>query len=89
MRHALATELLASGVALSDISQVLRHRDLDHDGDLRQGGLHVVAGRRARMAGSDPMSALSVTLNDYLSLRRGLGHQPASAARLLPRFVAG
>jgi site-specific recombinase XerD len=28
MRHALATELLASGVALSDISQVLRHRDL-------------------------------------------------------------
>jgi integrase len=34
------------------------------------------------------MSALSVTLNDYLSLRRGLGHQLASAARLLPRFVA-
>lgn len=28
MRHAFATELLASGVALSDISQVLRHRDL-------------------------------------------------------------
>jgi site-specific recombinase XerD len=28
MRHALATELLASGVALGDISQVLRHRDL-------------------------------------------------------------
>ena len=28
MRHALATELLAGGVALSDISQVLRHRDL-------------------------------------------------------------
>jgi len=28
MRHALATELLAGGVALSDINQVLRHRDL-------------------------------------------------------------
>jgi site-specific recombinase XerD len=28
MRHALATELLANGVALTDISQVLRHRDL-------------------------------------------------------------
>jgi site-specific recombinase XerD len=28
MRHALATELLASGVPLTDISQVLRHRDL-------------------------------------------------------------
>jgi len=34
------------------------------------------------------MSALSVTLNDYLALRRGLGHQLADAARLLPRFVA-
>jgi site-specific recombinase XerD len=28
LRHALATEMLASGVALTDISQVLRHRDL-------------------------------------------------------------
>jgi integrase/recombinase XerD len=34
------------------------------------------------------MSALSVTLNDYLALRRGLGHQLADAARLLPHFVA-
>jgi site-specific recombinase XerD len=28
LRHALATELLATGVTLTDISQVLRHRDL-------------------------------------------------------------
>jgi site-specific recombinase XerD len=28
LRHALATEMLATGVALTDISQVLRHRDL-------------------------------------------------------------
>jgi site-specific recombinase XerD len=28
LRHGLATQLLASGVALTDISQVLRHRDL-------------------------------------------------------------
>jgi integrase len=34
------------------------------------------------------MSALSVTLDDYLALRRGLGHQLAGAGRLLPRFVA-
>jgi integrase/recombinase XerD len=34
------------------------------------------------------VSALSTTLNDYLALRRGLGHQLADAARLLPRFVA-
>jgi integrase len=40
------------------------------------------------MAGSDAMSALGVALDDYLALRRGLGHQLAGAARLLPRFVA-
>ena len=28
LRHALATEMLRRGVALPDISQVLRHRDL-------------------------------------------------------------
>ena len=28
LRHALASELLAQGVTLVDISQVLRHRDL-------------------------------------------------------------
>jgi integrase/recombinase XerD len=28
LRHALATDMLAAGVTLPDISQVLRHRDL-------------------------------------------------------------
>jgi integrase/recombinase XerD len=40
------------------------------------------------MAGNDPMSALGVALDDYLALRRGLGHRLAGAGRLLPRFVA-
>jgi integrase len=34
------------------------------------------------------MSALSEHLDDYLRLRRGLGHELADAHRLLPRFVA-
>ncbi len=34
------------------------------------------------------MSALSQHLQEYLRLRRLLGHEPADAARLLPRFVA-
>ena len=34
------------------------------------------------------MSALASHLEDYLRLRRALGHQLADAARLLPRFVA-
>lgn len=33
------------------------------------------------------MSALSQALDDYLRLRRSLGHQLADAGRLLPRFV--
>lgn len=34
------------------------------------------------------MSALSQHLDEYLRLRRGLGHELADAHRLLPRFVA-
>lgn len=34
------------------------------------------------------MSALSQHLEEYLCLRRSLGHKLAEAARLLPRFVA-
>ncbi len=40
------------------------------------------------MAGGDAMSTLEQSLTDYLTLRRGLGHQMADAARLLPSFVA-
>jgi integrase len=34
------------------------------------------------------MSALAESLRDYLALRRGLGHQMADAARLLPSLVS-
>lgn len=34
------------------------------------------------------MSALSEAADDYLRLRRSLGHELAEAHRLLPRFVA-
>ena len=40
------------------------------------------------MAGSPVMSALAQHLEDYLRLRRLLGHELSDAARLLPRFVA-
>lgn len=40
------------------------------------------------MAGDGAMSAFSNHLQEYLRLRRGLGHELADAARLLPRFVA-
>jgi len=34
------------------------------------------------------MTALSRTADDYLRLRRALGHKLADAGRLLPRLVA-
>ena len=40
------------------------------------------------MAGRAAMSAFSQHLQDYLQLRRLLGHELADAARILPRFVA-
>lgn len=33
------------------------------------------------------MNSMAAALSDYLTLRNGLGHQLADAARLLPRFV--
>jgi integrase/recombinase XerD len=39
------------------------------------------------MAGSDPMTALEQHLDEYLKLRRALGHKLGHAHRYLPRFV--
>jgi integrase len=39
------------------------------------------------MAGSDAVSALAEAADQYLRLRRALGHDLADAGRLLPRFV--
>jgi integrase/recombinase XerD len=40
------------------------------------------------LAGSDAVSALAEAADQYLRLRRALGHDLADAGRLLPRFVA-
>jgi integrase len=39
------------------------------------------------MAGSDPMTTLAQHLDEYLKLRRALGHKLGHAHRYLPRFV--
>ncbi|MGH9102641.1 MAG: tyrosine-type recombinase/integrase, partial [Acidimicrobiales bacterium] len=48
----------------------------------------LVALGRSALAGRRSMSALSKTAEEYLALRRSLGHDLADAHRLLPRFVA-
>src|SRR4051795_790791 len=62
-------------------------RPRDHLG-LCQGRPDRSARCRAVLAGSGAMSALAQRAEQYLRLRRALGHQLDDAHRLLPRFVA-
>src|SRR4029077_1543070 len=58
-----------------------------HHRPLRKSRLRFAAACRTAMARSTPMSSLRDDLDNYLQLRRHLGHDLADAARLLPRFV--
>ena len=77
-----------AGAALADISQVLRHSDLATTAIYAK----VDLGRLRQVArpwpGAATMTALAQHLDEYLQLRRTLGHKLADAHRLLPRFVA-
>ena len=52
LRHALATDMLRHGVALADIGQVLRHRDLATTAPARPSAQR--AGRRCRRSSGSP-----------------------------------
>src|SRR5450755_577210 len=59
-----------------------------HDSDLRQGRSRTAASGRAAVARSRAMSALETHVDDYLRLRRTLGHDLTETGRLLHRFAA-
>jgi integrase/recombinase XerD len=59
-----------------------------HDRALCEGRLHRPARGRAALARTGSVTGLREELEDYLQLRRSLGHQMAEAAWLLPDFVA-
>jgi integrase len=86
LRHSLATEMLRRGAALVGEPSTASSRP-GHDGDLCQGRSRHAAQGRPALAGSDTVSALSEAAEQYLRLRRSLGHDLADAHRLLPRFV--
>ena len=89
VRHALATEMLRqagwrpAGNRLGGASVGPRHHSR-----LREGRPRCAAQRRRWLAGDHGMSVFARHLEDYLRLRRALGHQLADAGRLLPDFVA-
>jgi integrase len=87
LRHAVATGMVAQGVALTDISQVLRHRGLATTATYAKVDLASLRAVARPWPGSAAMTDLRSALVDYLALRNRLGHELADAARLLPRFV--
>ena len=88
LRHSAATGMLRAGAALPEIGQVLRHRRLCHDGDLRQDRRQCAAGAGPPVAGRCGMSPLRQALADYLAVRRALGYKLAYAGKLLGQFVS-
>jgi hypothetical protein len=87
LRHALATTMLRNGAALVEISPVLRHRDLATPPSTQR--LTWTRCVTSPSPGQEVQgSALGQAVEDYLRLRRSLGHDLADAGRLLTRFVA-
>ena len=90
LRHSLATNMVRQGASLAEIGDVLRHRarrstmiyaKLDVDG-LRSIAPRMAGGRRCKM------STLVQELDRYLTIRRSLGFDLGTTARVLRRFVA-
>ena len=88
LRHALASEMLRQGSDLVEISQVLRHRDLATTSVYAKVDRSALRAVARPWPGVRAMSALAGRAQEYLRIRRMLGHELAEAARLLPRFVA-
>ena len=87
LRHTLATRMLAPGCGAGGHQPgAASQRSRDHR-DLRKGRSRPAATGRPAVAGSGTMTVLEQHLDEYLQLRRTLGHKLADAHRLLPRFV--
>ena len=93
LRHTTACEMVAAGVPLVRIGQVLRHRSLQSTAiyarvDLDQ--LRLLAQPwPAAEDGVGPMSAtLQAHVDDYLRLRRALGFKLERHGRILPQLAA-
>jgi integrase len=89
LRHTVACEMVAAGVPLADIAQVLRHHSLQTTALSRAGGPGPAAGPGRAVAGKRAaMNALSSHGEDYLQLRRALGFKLERAGQLLPQMMA-
>ena len=75
LRHTAATEMLGAGASLSEIGQVLRHREQRTTARLRDGRPRGATARPALAADGSRcgMTALRQALDDYLRIRRQLG----------------
>jgi site-specific recombinase XerD len=88
LRHALASQLLGQGASLIDVSQVLRHKQLESTAIYAKVDLDTAAADSRALAGSGTMTTFTQHVEDYLRLRRTLGYKLHDHARLLRRFAA-
>ena len=78
--------MLRSGASLGDRPTAAACTS-DDDTDLRQGGYRSAAPHRSSLDGWRVMSKLRTVLDEYLALRRALGHKLREPAQLLQQFV--
>jgi len=88
LRHSLATDLLRRGASLTEIGQLLRHSQPTTTQIYAKVDIAALRTLGLAWPGAALMSPLRETLDEYLAMRRALGHKLCRAGRLLQQFVA-
>src|SRR5215217_5936624 len=85
--HTAASEMLRCGASLPEVGVVLRHRRAATTAIYAKVDRQGAQADRASVAGSGPVSALRVSLAEYLAVRRALGYKLEGTERLLGQFL--
>ena len=86
-RHALAMQMLRHGASLTEIGEVLRHRSPQTTTIYAKVDLDALRPLALPWPGRCAMSTLRVAVQQYLTMRRGLGFKLHEAGKVLLKFV--
>ena len=87
LRHSLATDLLRRGASLDEIGQLLRHSQPITTQIYAKVDIAALRSIGLAWPGACVMSPLQKALDEYLAVRRALGHKLRLSGCLLRRFV--
>ena len=87
LRHTLATGMLRNGACMAEISQLLRHRLAQTTEIYAKVDPSALGALAQPWPGRDVMSALSMALAEYLTVRRALGFKLYRDGLCLAQFV--